>query len=437
MMPAGEVQLSPARRFVPGRRWAVVAALFSLSMLTIVDRVSISAGKADISRDLGLNDVTFGLIFGAFALGYALFQVPAGYLADRFGPRMVVSAVVGSWSVFTALTAVVRAAALLVGVRFLFGAAEAGAFPAAARAIQAWLPTKERGVAQGILFSGSRLGAAFGLMLTSWCVAALGWRVSFLVLGAIGILWMGAWIYWFRDTPEDAPGISKMERACIRSAPAPAPASAGASRTREWRRVFAIRELPALLLQYFASNFTFFLCFSWLLPYLRERYQLSVAASGLYSAVPLYFGAAANWVSGATVDALYRRNWGRRSRVLPAAAGFLLGAAALIGVIQCRTVGGAVACFAVATFGVDMTLSPSWTLCLDVAAERAGTLSGAMNMFGNLGSFASSVAFPLLIHWTGGSDAYFYTAAVMNAAAAVLWLTLRGRSVNTPLCQSR
>src|ERR1017187_2519769 len=117
----------------PARRWAVVAALFSLAMLTIVDRVAISAAKGDMSRELGLSDVTFGLIFGSFALGYALFQIPAGYFADRFGPRRVVTAVVVAWSLLTTTTALVRGAALLIGVRFLFGAAEAGAFPASAR----------------------------------------------------------------------------------------------------------------------------------------------------------------------------------------------------------------------------------------------------------------------------------------------------------------
>src|ERR1035441_8638841 len=116
-----------------------------------------------------------------------------------------------------------------------------------------------------------------------------------------------------------------------------------------------------------------------------------------------------------------RHNWGRQSGILPSAAGFLLGAGALVGAIHTATVWGAVVCFAIATFGVDLTLSPSWTLCIDIAGPRTGTLSGAMNMYGNIGSFASSVVFPLLLRWTGASDAYFYCAAAINLLAAGLW----------------
>lgn len=175
---------------IPARRWAVAAGLFSLSMLTIVDRVAISAAKADMARDLGLTDVAFGLIFGAFALGYALFQIPAGYFADRFGPRRVVAVVVGGWSLLTAMTSVVRGTPVLIGVRFLFGAAEAGAFPASARAIRSWLPKSETGIAQGVLFSGSRLGAAFGLTVVSSLIAVLNWRAPFFILGAVGVVWI-------------------------------------------------------------------------------------------------------------------------------------------------------------------------------------------------------------------------------------------------------
>jgi len=413
-------------------RFVVLAVLFSLSMLTIVDRVAVSAAKVDIAHELQFSDITFGWIFGAFALGYAFFQIPAGLLADRFGSRMPMAILVGLWSLVTGLTIVIHRPAMFAGVWFLFGAAEAGAFPISARVIRSWMPARETGVAQGIIFIGSRLGAACGLMLVSWSIAGFGWRFSFLVLGVLGITWALVWLLWFRNTPEESPWVGVAERTYIRSdRELPRADAASALKSAASPNIWKLRETPALMLQYFASNFTFFLCFTWFLPFLRQRYHLGAGEAGVMAAVPLYFGAAANWVSGFTVDRLYRRNWGRVSRVIPSVIGFLLGAAAMCIAPHAQTPEGAVLALAIATFGVDLTLSPSWTLCIDIAGGHTGTLSGAMNMCGNIGSFVSSLAFPVLFRWTGRYETFFYIAAIINLLSAILWLSLRDRQ--TPI----
>jgi ACS family glucarate transporter-like MFS transporter len=315
---------------------------------------------------------------------------------------------------------------MFVAVWFLFGAAEAGAFPISARVIRSWLPARETGIAQGIIFSGSRLGAACGLMLVSWSVARLGWRFSFVVLGILGITWALVWLLWFRNTPEESPWASAAERAYIRSDREQPSAKTVSALVKPAKiNIWKLRETPALMLQYFASNFTFFLCFTWFLPYLRQRYHLGAGEAGILAAVPLYFGAAANWISGFVVDRLYRLNWGRISRILPALFGFLMGTVAMCIAPHAQTPMGAVLALAIATFGVDLTLSPSWTLCIDIAEGHTGTLSGAMNMCGNIGSFVSSLAFPVLFRWTGRYETFFYTAAVINLFGAFLWFTLR------------
>src|SRR5579872_1828902 len=185
----------------PSWRGYVVACLCSLSFLTIVDRVCISAAKSDISADLGISDAVFGWVFGAFAVGYTLMMVPSGWLADRFGPRKTLALCVLLSSVLTAVTGWVHGTEILLTVRFLFGLAEAGAFPGAARAIATWLPVKERGLAMGLLNTGSRLGAAFGLWGMSLCVLRFGWLLSFLLLVLTGLFWAVLWFAWFRDRP--------------------------------------------------------------------------------------------------------------------------------------------------------------------------------------------------------------------------------------------
>ena len=402
--------------------WYVVAALFSVAFLTIVDRVCISSAKTDMARELGISDLAFGMVFGAFALGYAVFMVPSGWFADRYGPRRFMTLIVILWSIFTLGTGLVSTLPLLLAVRFCFGVAEAGAFPTAARAMYSWLPTRDRGLALGLLNTGSRLGAAIGLAVMSVSIAHLGWRWSFVLLGLLGFGWAAWWFGWFRDHPRQKPRVSPAELELI-EAGRPQAALVGKGETH-WRALLSANS-GFILAQYFASNFAFFICFTWLLPYLRSRFALGPAEAGLYASVPLYCGACATWVSGLTVDAIYRRGRWILSRRLPAMFGFSLAAAMLIAATAMNTVTGFVACFAIATFGLDLTLSPSWTTCSDVGRRLTGTLSGAMNTLGSIGSFASSIAFPWLLGLTGDVRAYFYLAAALNVVAVVCWWRIR------------
>jgi len=196
-------------------RYRLIGLTFALSMLLYVDRVAISTARGPIASELGLTDTQFGWALSAFALGYALFQTPGGLLADRFGARVALTSVVALWSVFTALTGLARGYGALLVYRFLFGAGEAGAYPTCARAFYNWLPVSERGLAQGINFSGARIGAAFALPAIAWLVTAAGWRVAFYLLGGLGLIYSAAWWWWFRDLPEEHPSVSAEERALI------------------------------------------------------------------------------------------------------------------------------------------------------------------------------------------------------------------------------
>ena len=397
-------------------RHGVLGLLFVFSFLTIVDRVAISAAKSNMAAELGITDVAFGFIFGVFALGYALGQVPSGWAADRFGPRAFLAAIVVAWSLFTGLTALMVSVWMLIAVRLLFGLAESGIYPTASRAIYSWIPPHDRGRAQGLLFVGSRLGAAFGLSVVAAVMALLGWRGTFWTLAVVGIVLAAGWYGWFRNTPHEKTGVSRSELAYI-CAGRPVETAAAHDGRSLW-------DANAVLLgvQYFASNFTFFIAFTWLLPYLQSRYALSPAEAGAYASVPLYFGAFGNWLSGSLVDAIYRRGFQQRSRLLPAMAGFALGIAGLLATPAMSTPAGAIISFSLATLGVDMTLSPSWTTCQDLAGPRTGLLSGAMNMVGNVGSFVSSITFPVLLEATGSAGTYFYVAAALNLLAIGCWM---------------
>ncbi len=384
---------------------ALLAALFVLSLITYVDRAAISSAKDAIAGEMALSDKQIGVVFGAFALGYALAQIPAGWLADRFGARALLAGVVLLWSALTALTGMLASFPVLVAIRFLFGAAEAGAYPGSARAIFEWLPGSKRGIANGIIFAGSRLGAAFAFPLMAWLLAQAPWRSAFYLLALPGLVWGVVWFAAYRNQPV------KMKNA----------AESGGAPIR-----ILSRPVTLAMAQYFVVNFTTFLCLSWMQPYLKSRYALSAKEAAFYTMIPLLVGAGAHWANGLLIDRLFgdaaRRVWSRR---LPAIAGFLISAAGIVCIPTALTIQSATAFFTVAAFGAEMVISPSWAYCIDIGRTRSGTISGAMNMAGNVGSFISANLFPMIAAWTGSNAAYFWLVCGLDLCAAVCWLAMR------------
>jgi MFS transporter, ACS family, glucarate transporter len=405
---------------VPTRYW-LVFGMFLLSMLLYVDRVCISASKESISTELGLTGTQMGWVLSIFALGYAVFQVPSGLLADRYGPRRILSGVVTAWSLFTALTGAAQGFLSMLLCRFLFGAGEAGAFPGCARAVYSWIPKSERGVVQGVMFSGARFGAAFTLPIVAWMVGLLGWRSSFVVLGVVGVAWAIFWFVWFRDDPEDHPRISEAEKRLIMQARQDFVGEESTSAPLSARTLFGSKNIWLLMGQYFASNFTFFFALSWLFSYLKDRYGLGMVQTGFYAAAPPLAGAFGNWTAGVLIDWIYRRGHWVASRRIPAVVGFSLAVIGLLASTRMPTPASAVICLSLAVFGADMTIAPSWSICIDIGRKHSGTVSGTMNMAGNLGSFVTALAFPHLLQWTGSYNPFFYTAAVLNLLAIGAW----------------
>lgn len=387
-------------------RWTLTG-LFFLSAITYLDRAAMSSAIAAIRTDLGFDDKAAGVVFSAFAFGYALAQVPAGALADRFGPRLMLASVVIVWSLFTALTGTVNNLAVLIAVRALFGIAEAGAFPGAARAIANWLPPKDRGFASGVLFSGSRAGAALAFPLLVSLQKAYGWRISFGVLGLIGIAWAIVWWLLFRDHP---PGAARVE-----------------SRTHsEPRTKWFSPQLGLAMVQYFAENFTFFICMSWMLPWLQQRFTLTPEQAAGYSMAPLLAGGVSHWFTGWLVDRLYRSDrWRSWSRRLPSIIGFLSASVGLVAAAYAPDPLTAVVLLSAAVFGADMTVAPSWAFCADIGGKNTAAISGAMNMVGNFGSVLSGLAFPWLLALTGTPTSYFVAAALLNLVAVACWLRMK------------
>lgn len=415
-----------ARNQLP-HRYFFVGGTFLLSVLLYVDRACISAAKDDIASDLALSDRQMAWVLSAFALGYALFQTPGGWLADRYGPRKLLSGIVVIWSVFTGLTGAAFSFVSLVTMRLLFGAGEAGAFPAMARASFSWIPMQERGLVQGINFSGSRLGAAIALPGVAIMLDQFGWRMSFVALMIVGFAWAVFWWSWFRDEPEQKQGIDDEELQYILDNRQQKKTADENEASLSGSALLAAPNMWLVCLQYFASNFTFFFCLTHWFPHLKKTYDLENLEAGLYASAPLVAGAFGNWFSGWLIDRLYRQQRWTLSRRLPAMAGFALATLGVLMSMNQSTVGPAVAWFCVAIFGADMTLAPSWSFCMDIGKQHSGVVSGTMNMAGNVGAFITALAYQYLKEWSDAESMFFYVAAGLNVLAVCCWLFLDPR----------
>jgi ACS family glucarate transporter-like MFS transporter len=410
-------------------RFVLVFSTFLLTVLLYVDRACISAAKSDISSDLGFSMTEFGWIMAVFTLGYALFQTPAGKLADTRGARGVIAGIVTIWSLLTATTGFAWNYTSMLVIRFLFGAGEAGAFPALSKVVYNWFPISERGIIQGINFSGSRIGAAFAMPLVAWMLSEIGWRQTFLVFGFFGILYGVLWFLIFREKPEHGRFIGSDEVEYIKKNRQQS--DPGVKKTLPFGTILKSSTMWKTMVQYISSNFTFYFSLTWMYPYIQERFQLGLVEAGFYTSIPLIAGAVGNWLAGILVDAIYRNGKWKLSRRLPAIIGFALSAVGMIMVTQVSSPVLSVAFMALAVFGADMTLSPSWAFCIDIGKENAGVVSGTMNMAGNLGAFVTIIAFPYLFQWTNRYEPFFFICAGLSLIAIVMWSTMNPeKSIN-------
>ena len=401
-------------------RHRVLGMLFMLSIITYIDRVCISVAGPAMQKDLGIPPERWGWVVGVFAIAYAAFEIPSGALGDRIGARKVLTRIVLWWSAFTSLTGAVSNYFLLLAVRFLFGAGEAGAYPNASSAISRWFPTTERARAQGIVWMASRIGGALSPLLVIPIQLRWGWRASFWTFGVIGLIWATAWFWWFRDTPREKPGVSPAEIAEIEQGQA-------ATRTHHglpWRRVLVKGQFWTILIMYHAYCWGSYFFLSWLHTYLAKGRGYTPQELAWLSPLPFICGAVANLSGGLVSDHLVKRlglKWGRRTVAmigLGASSLFMV----LTAVIPYKY--AAVVLLALAYAGSDFMLPVAWAVCLDVGRKYAGAVTGAMNTAGQIGSFLSSVVFGYLVRWFASYNAMIWPMAAMLAISALLWLNI-------------
>jgi ACS family glucarate transporter-like MFS transporter len=395
-------------------RWTLLRFAFALSVITYLDRVCISMAAPAIREELRLSPVQLGWIFSAFTFAYAVFEIPSGWLGDVVGPRKVLTRIVLWWSAFTAATGLTRNFQSLFACRFLFGAGEAGAFPNLSRSFARWFPPSERGRAHGIIFMGTRLGASVTPPLVVIMIRMAGWRSSFGIFGLLGMVWAWLWWRWFRDDPAQHSGVNEEELSLIRRA--------SLSRTESrvpWKRLLS-PNLLKICLMYFCVGYGLYFYLTWLPTYLTDARGFSTQSAGYFSGAILFAAALANVIGGLWTDRWVKQYGLKIGRCAIGAIVLPLSAVVLVAAVMVQNVLMAVVLMGAAAGLADLCMSSSWAICLDVGKDSAGTVTGCMNTFGNLGGAISPLVVGYAVQSLGSWTLPFFVTAGVYVLGGIL-----------------
>jgi ACS family glucarate transporter-like MFS transporter len=419
------------RPAVTGVRHGVLALTTGMAVLLYLDRICIAVAAPAISDQLCLTKVQMGLVFGAFFLSYALMQVPAGWLGDRFGARRVLTVSVLAWSLATALTGLVGGLWTLLAARLLLGVGEAGAYPIAARIQSRWVPFRRRAFASSVVTLGGRAGGAIAPGLTALLILTLDdWRPVFWLYAVLGVFWTVLFWDQFRDAPREHPECSSAEVDLIEAGrPPDATDPAGVVRGVPWSAILRSRSLWLQCLMQLLGNVAWTLLITWLPTYLMEVYRVDLGAAGLLSSLPLFAGMAGCLLGGLATDRLTRRFgllWGRSllGLVSRVAAGL-----AVAGCFIGHSAGITALALTLAAFATDLGLGATWAYFQDAGGPYVGTLLGWANMFGNLGAFLS----PLLLGYVARDFGWPVALAVCAGLFVVSGLCWFGIDARVPI----
>lgn len=398
----------------------MLALLCSLTALTYLDRICISIVGVRIKSDLHLSNEQFGWVLAAFALAYALFEIPSGMLGDRIGPRKLFMRIVIWWSIFTMFTGLVNGLIALLVIRFLFGVGESGTYPNSILVVSRWFPVSETGKALSWVGIGSQIGAGIAPLIIVPIAAAYGWRAPFFVIGFIGFIWVGICHTWFRDFPAQmktmpAPEKKMLESSCRHN---------DRQQLVPWKLILRNSTLWPLMGMYFCCQWANYFFIAWMPVYLQEGRGFSESSMKEITSVLFMVGISGFLAGGAAGDWLLKRKGLKKGRRLTGmiglgACGFLLWMAAVSSSNSITA-----ACLIGANFSFSFGVMVSYAVCADIGRNNAGTVTGAMNFFGQMGAFSLALIFGKIVQATHHFEYPLYVLAIVLFTGCLLWLAI-------------
>lgn len=407
-------------------RWTLVLLLFLVYMINYLDRVALSLTVPMIEKDLLLNAEQFGLIFGSFFFGYAIFNFVGGLATDKFGPTLVLGLAVGLWSLFCGLTAVATGFWSMLILRVLFGMAEGPICASANKAINGWFPKKQAATAMGLLSAGSPLGGAIAGPIIGYLALGFGWRPAFVIICLIGVVWMAAWFFIAADNPAKSKRVSAEERSLIERLKAEQQTAAEEASEASHGLTHYLRQ-PIILVTafaFFCYNYILFFFLSWFPAYLVQAHGLDIKAMSITTMIPWIVGfvglALGGWISDKIFNITGKLLLSRKIVLV-----FSLMAAAICVALAgtVKEVNSAVIMMSVSIFFLYITGAIYWAIIQDVVHKsRVGSISGFIHLVGSLSGIIGPVVTGFIVHHTGKFDSAFVLAGVVAAVGALLVL---------------
>ena len=406
-----------------------------MSAIAYLDRVNISIAGKSIAREFNLSNIQLGYIFSAFLVGYALFQAPAGSLADRAGPRLVLTLSVFWWALFTCLitvipTHLVGALLVIIVARFCLGIGEAVMYPASNCIVSAWIPSSERGIANGLIFAGVGFGAGVTSPLITYLMIEYGWRTAFYVSALIGLIAGCIWYWLARNKPAEHPWVTAGELNFIRQGLLDNAVHSKQAKL-PWAVILGSRDIWAITLSYFSFGYAAQIFFTWFFIYLSEVRGLNLKQSAFYTMLPFIAISLGSVFGGVLSDQVTKRYGKRLGRCGVAVVG--IGLCAIFIAVGTQAASAQVASVILAGGAGALYLAQSsfWSVSAELGGNSAGSVSGFMNMGAQIGGALTASLTPALAAKFGWTAA-FLVAAGLCLLGSLAWLTIRQQ----PLDQS-
>jgi MFS transporter, ACS family, glucarate transporter len=401
-------------------RYRVLVLLCSLTTLTYLDRICISIVGVRIKTELSLSNEQFGWVLASFALAYALFEIPSGVLGDRIGPRALFIRIVLWWSFFTAVTGLATGLVSLIVIRFLFGMGEAGTYPNCLITISRWFPANETGRALTWVGIGSQIGSAIAPLIIIPLAVSYGWRVPFYVNALIGVIWVLCCFFWFRNFPSEMRNISAKEQQYIE-------ADRRFSTTQHlipFRIIFKNRTLWALMFMYFCCQWANYFFVAWMPVYLQEGRHFSEAATRPVIFTLFITGIIGFLTGGFFGDWIVKRKGLRFGRRFVGMTG--LGMCALMIFLAALSSQNNISayCLIAANGFFSFGVMVSYAVCSDIGRNNTGTVTGAMNFFGQMGAFFLALMFGKIADVTHSFIYPLFIVAFVMFTGCILWLAI-------------